>query len=724
VGRAFGTVAVGSSVVSVGLAVIYWLARVGFDNSPWPVLRAAALALLLINAPYAVRMLIRRRTLEYGWATSYSFLWLMTMAVTAAVGWLAALTEFSPFIPLAAIAIVAFFVLLVDWSRHSGWKSATGLIVGGALFSTWTAGVVWGRIYKSPLFLEMLMLDGKVHHDGIALAALGNMIRTYNVPSVGLDGLPYMAYHWGTPWLFAQWSSLGGFSLNEFYQLVFPVTMIPFFFGGVVAFALEARYSIFQRRLADLRTVYTGEAGAFDPRLGATFWIVFLAATIGFVPIAGMDALGVWTSNLMISESYTVAIPVALLLASTTVVFWQSGGNGVLGGRGSVMDYVFLAFVLPAGIVALGYLKISLMILWFAGALFLALRLGAYKRWPFALLALVTGALVALTYGQVSLAAHREGVVPLDFLKGFVPLAWWPFFLLFHLFWSLLYVVLRMRQEGARTLGDVALLMQSAKILDVELVALIAVAGVAPGLVLHIDGGSAFYFSDVQRWLSVGLILAGAGSLVPRMPRWRGSDLRMIAVAFVAFPFVVSMARNSYHWTSRMLRANSATRHALYEEPDRASAPGGIKALRDLRDPAKLKAGLARAPNTNAVRGLLDLDQLSLAQKRKTMVFVPQTEERYWTILGRSGACAFSGYLVPALSGMVMIDGMPAVGCELSPYYGLSLFQARTKAQTPADSDPAALCRRAMTRGFERVLTLRFDKTGMIDRQPTECLKR
>ena len=51
---------------------------------------------------------------------------------------------------------MAFFVLLVDWSRHSGWKSATGLIVGGALFSTWTAGVVWGRIYKTPLFLEML----------------------------------------------------------------------------------------------------------------------------------------------------------------------------------------------------------------------------------------------------------------------------------------------------------------------------------------------------------------------------------------------------------------------------------------------------------------------------------------------------------------------------------------------------------------------------------------
>lgn len=723
-GRAFGAVAVGASVFAAGLGAVYWFARDGFANSPWPVIRAVALAIVLINAPYAVRMLIRRRTLEYGWATSYSFLWLLTLAVTAAFGWLVPFIAFSPFIPLAIVAVVAFLILLVDWARHSGWKPALALVVASALFSTWAAGVVWGRIYKSPLFLEMLMQDGVVHHDGVALAALGNMIRTYHVPSVGLDGLPYMAYHWGTPWLFAQWSNLAGFSLNEFYQLVFPVTMIPLFFGGIITFALEARYAIFQRRLADIRTAYTGESQAFDPRLGATFWLLFLAATIGFMPIAGMDAMGVWTSNLMISESYTVAVPVALLLGSTAIVFWQSGGGASLRDRGSVKDYAFMVVVLPAGIIALGYLKISLMILSFIAVMFVALRLGAHRRWPLVLIGIITTALVVLVYGQVSLPAHREGVVPLDFLKGFVPLAWWPFFLLLHLFWSLLFIVLRLRQEGARTVGDVTSLVQNARILDVELVVIVAAAGVAPGLVLHIDGGSAFYFSDVQRWLAVGLLLAGAGSLVPRMPRWRGSDLRFIAVAVIAIPLIVSMTRNSYHWTSRMLRANSATRHAFYPESERATIPEGIKSLRYLRDPVKLEAGLARARNANPVRGLLALDELSLAQKRRTVVFVPQTEERYWNILGRPGACAFSGFLVPALTGMAMIDGMPAVGCKLSPYYGLSIFQERKRAQVPADTDPVRLCSRAVKLGFARVMTLRFDERGTIDRQSTECLKR
>ena len=685
-------------------------------------LRAVGLALLLIDTPYAIRLLIRRRTLEYGWATSYSFLWLMTIAVTAAIGWAVPLIGFSPFIPLAAIAIVAFLILLADWFRHSGWKATVAMIVCAAFFSTWTAGVVWGRIYKSPLFLEMLMADGKVHHDGISLAALGNMIRTYHVASPGLDGFPYMAYHWGTPWLFAQWSNLAGFSLLEFYQLAFPVTMIPLFFGGIVAFALEARYAIFQRRVADLRVAYEAGPGAgFDPRLGPSFWLVFLAATIGMMPITGMDAMGVWTSNLMISESYTVGIPVALLLFSTTILFWESGGDEVLRNRGRFKDYLFVAIVLPAGVVALGYIKISLMILALVALLYVGARMGALRRWPLVLVGLIVIMLVALTYPRVSLAAHREGIVPLDFLKGFVPLTWWPFFFLFHLFWSLLFVILRLRQEGARTLGDAAALARNGRILDVELVILIALVGVAPGLILHIDGGSAFYFSDVQRWLSVGLLLAGVGTLLPRIPRWRWSDLRMLAIAFVALPLAISMSRNSIYWTSRMLRANSATRYALYSPADRAAIPEGIRSLQTLRDPAKLEAGLSTARNANPVRGLLELGALSPASKRNTAVFVPQTEARYWTILTRPGACAFSGFVVPALAGISMIDGMPAADCKLSPYYGLSVYPKRTRPQTPADQTPAALCTRALRLGFRRVIALRFDDNGKIDKQLTEC---
>ncbi len=707
--------------MSIVLTGIYWLARDGFETSPWPMVRAIGLALILINTPYAARLLIRKKTLEYGWGSSYSFLWLATIVITAALGWLVPLIRFSPFIPLAAIAVIGFAVLLVDWLRHSGTRSGLALIGSSALFAAWAGGVVWGRIYKSPLFMEMLMSTGHIHHDVLAVAALGNVLRTYDVASVGLDGTAYMAYHWGTPWLFAQWSNLAGFSVMEFYQLVVPVTMIPFFFGGVIAFALEGRYAIFQRRVSDLRVAYASGSLAFDPRLGPTFWVVFLAATVGFMPIEGMDTLGVWTSNVMISESYSVAVPVALLLLATTIVFWQCGGNAVLEGRGTIKDYVFLVIVLPATIVALGYLKISLMILAFVGIIFAGIRLGAYRRWYLVAIGVLLTALVAFTYPRVSLAAHREGIVPFDFLKGYVPLQWWPFFFLFHLFWSLLYICLRLRSEGARTLGDVASLSRNGRILDVELVLLIALVGVAPGMVMHIDGGSAFYFSDVQRWLSVGLLLAGGSSLIPRLGRRRWTELKTIGLAFVVLPFAIATARNSVYWPVRMLRANAQTRIELYPESERAALAPRISELRRLRDPVKLASGLAAARNTNQVRGLVELDGLSLQQKARMAVFVPQSEEKYWSMLTRDNACSFSSFLVPSLTGMVMIDGMPPVGCTLSPYYGLSVFRKRTQPQTAADETPDALCVRARRLGLQRVLVVRFDEAGRISKRPAEC---
>jgi hypothetical protein len=549
--------------------------------------------------------------------------------------------------------------------------------------------------------METLIGSGIVHHDGVTLAALGNMLRTYHVASMGLDGVSYMAYHWGSPWLFAQLSNLTGQSVLTFYQLGYPVTMIPLFFGSVVACAVQ----LSER----------------DVTRDWITWALLIAATIGFMPITGMDALGVWTSNLVISESYAVAIPIALMLLATTVVFWNQRGNAVLMGNAGVGDFTFLAIVLAGGLVVLGYVKISFMILGFGALAYAALRVGAWKRLPLVAIALWITAIVAVTYKRVSLVAHHEGVVPFDFLKSFVAHEWWPFFVIAQLFWSLLFIVLRLRQENARTVADVIRLSRERRILDVEVLAVVATAGILPGFILHIDGGSAFYFSDIQRWLAVPLILASAAALIPRIEWNRFSKLGKVAIVFVLLPFVVSTARNSEHWTTRMLKANAELRYSLYPAGERAAITPGIRALPHLADPVKLDAGLKSSANYNPVEGLVSLAEMPLWEKKATAVFVPQSEQKYWTILKRPGACAFSGFVVPSLTGIAMIDGMPAADCKLSPYYGLSLFAHRTTAQADADTTRVVLCRKAAAAGFRQVVKLHFDDEGRMSSQAIGC---
>ena len=693
------SIAVGSSVVAIGIGLIYWALRIGFENPLVPVIASVGLGLLFINVPVLISRVMARRDAPHRWIRSYSFAWLLTFSLIAVAGRLAVSFASSPTILVAILGGVAFLFVITQWIRATPPLQALALIVGSGMFSTWAAGVVWGRIYKSPVFLEMLISNGFVHHDPVTLAALGNMLRTYHVASVGLDGLPYMAYHWGTPWLFAQLSNLTGQSVLEFYQLGYPVAMIPLFFGGVLAFAAQIRKGETKRTFA--------------------FWALFLAATIGVIPVAGLDALGVWTSNLTISESYAVAVTFALMLAATAVEFWRERSEPILAREATSLDFVFLALILAGGLVILGYLKISLMILGVAALGYAAMRVQAWKRLPLLLIGLWMVALVLITYKRVSLVAHHEGIVPLDFLTSFVPRVWWPFFIPAQLFWSLLYIVLRLRQEKAHTVADVAALVRARRIFDLEIVTVVAVVGLLPGFILHIDGGSAFYFSDVQRWLSLGLLLASAGTLIPQA---RLTGLAKAAVVIVAAPFIVSMARNSVHWTTRMLKANAELRHSLYPPVERASILPGIRSLPRLTDPAKLATGLESAVNYNPIHGLAELARLPLRDKQRTAVFVAQSEGKYWTLLKRPGACSFSGFVVPAMTGISMVDGMPPLGCKLSPYYGLSLYPGRRSPQTEADTMPATVCARAAKLGFQRVIRLHFDEYGRMTSTTSRCV--
>jgi len=500
------------------------------------------------------------------------------------------------------------------------------------------------------------------------------------------------------------------------------VTMIPFFFGGILAFATEIRAAR-ESRLASSIAPGPGNrrrASPADLRNSLPLLGIFLVATIGVFPITGMDAMGVWTSNLTISESYAAALPAALLLLATAIVFWEAGGREALGikaiGAGNI---VFVFVVIPLGILLLGYLKISFMLLGFLVAVYVAAREGLLRRPVFIALATALTAAVALTYRVVSLPQHREGIVPLDFLKGFVPLEWWPFFFAVHLFWSWLYVVLRLRAEGVRTVGDLWDAAKAGRILDAEIVTIVALAGVAPGLVLHIDGGSAFYFSDVQRWLSVGFLIGGLGILVPAFHRSAG--LPRVLLAFLAIPLIVTMCFNTLYWPVRMLRANVETRRALYPADVAASIPLGLRGLPHLLEGRYLQGALSAARNTRPIEGLRRLASLPLKERRQTALFIPQTESRYWQILARPGACTFAGHVAPALTGMAMVDGMPPVGCRLSPYYGLGGYAPRTRPQSEADATPDALCRRATASGLSRVMTLSFAAEGELQSRVISC---
>ena len=704
------TVVVFSSVVSLSIALVYCVMRSGFQNPLGPIAATVGLSLFQIGFPYAGRSLAEAtdRPLEH-WYGSYPFLWLVGIVLSGILGWLTPRVGLNPMPLLALVGVTAFLLAFVRWLRLRGALRSVVFLAGFALFGVWAAGVVWGRLYKSPIFLEMLIADGKVHHDGLSLAALAGMLRTYGVASMGVDGLPYLPYHWGSAWLFAQWVNLTETTVLSFYQLGYAVTVIPFFFGALLAFAVELR-----------RARNGAEAFLRHPLT----WGVFLVGCIGFLPLAGLDAMGVWTSNYLISESYAIAIPCALMVAATAFIFHRSrrtaGGDFA---RLGPLEGFFALIFLPVAIVVLGYLKISVMILGYVVVLYLILRIRVYHRPLYFIGAAILTIGVIIAYVQVSLPAHREGIAPFDFLTGYVSRPWWPFFVLVHLLWVWIYAVVRIRQAGLQTLGDIGQAIRAKQIVDVEAVVVLGLVGLLPGLALHIDGGSAFYFSDVQRWLALALVLSvipvasSESSLVdPSQARPASANrggvsrisARTVLIVFVLIPVAAAVVENAAYWPLRMVRANVETRRTLYPARLASAIPAGVHGFRYLRDPSLLAMGLRASSRYPVVAFLTGISRAPIDERRRTALFIPQDDERYWTILSRPGACSFQSLVAPALSEHVMLDGMPAFGCPVSRYYGMGSYPPRKRAQLSTDTTDIVLCARATRWGLDRVLLVRF----------------
>jgi hypothetical protein len=709
------TLVVLAGIVSITIGGVYWVLRSGFENPSAPILKSIALSLFLITLPLILRTTLVR-TLSparaESWAGSYAFLWLAGIGFTGLIGRLVPVIGVNPFLLFALIGIVAYAVTLVRWIAAQGIVRTILSIAGAAAFGVWTSGVVWGRIYKNPLYFESFITDGRVHHDTLNLAALGNMLRTYHVASTGIDGLNYVPYHWGSAWLFVQWANLIDIDVLRFYQLTFPVTIIPFFFGGMVALAIA---------LANRRR---GEEDR-SPRLSGFFWAVLIAIAVGIAPIDGMDAMGVWTSNILISESYTVAVPAALLFAAV-IVTWADGIPPDVLLRSATLktsDWLFLLVVVPTGIVLLGYLKISLMALAFAAAVYLVLRLGLYRRLPFVLSIAIVAVVFYLTYVRVSLPAHREGLAPFDYLSNFVPLPWWPFFVFVHLAWTWIYAVYRVRQEGIEDLAGLGSAIRARRLIDVELLVGLALIGILPGLLIHIDGGSAFYFSDVQRWLAGAMLLSWIASAGHKLwPRAAATEKRGIGalptrsllIAFLLIAAVSSVIANAFHWPAIMIRQNVAVREQLYAKAGKGEVTGRIRDFATMRDPSILAAGLRASPNYTLAHALDDYQRTPVSIRRHEAMFIPQSDTHYWTSLARAPECTFQSFVAPALSGIAMIDGMPPVGCKLSKYYGIGSFTPRTVLQTPEEMTPAALCARAKAIGADVVISMRFPGDSVI----------
>lgn len=717
------TIVVGASIASAVLGLIYWISRVGFVNPAEPVLNAVGVSMFIVAAPlWLMRITQGRKVVVSRWWWSHPALMLLCIAITAVGGMIshASGLALAPIvsIPGALLALTTFIV----WLRRARVVPTTLFVLGTMIFTLWSAGVVWSSRYKMPLYWETFFHRGNVHHDPLYFVSIANMLETYGVASTGIDGIPMARYHFGSAWLFSKLAQLIGTDVLSFYSLGYPTIVIPAFFAALLLLAIEIRGVLPPESERSLRSDYR-------------IWVLLLAATIGLIPNGALVGLGVWNENLLISESYLVGLAVFLLVIASGIAFWRSDDYRSIAiaetarGAGTASPrvngaLVFLLAFLPLSVVVLGLLKLSLMLLLLAAIVYFTLRLRLWKHWAAAAASALCIAVTAITYPVVSVEAQNAGLTFMSFMRVHVTDGWQQFFPLINLLWSWLYVAARLWEDRIRTTAELGAAVRTGRMLDVELVLLIAILGFLPGALVTIHGGSAFYFSDVQRWVAIAFMISRLGVWARKwrgiregrrqkspVGGWRGVRLSTVSAVFIAAPFLATLALNSMQWPVRVARANVALRMEI------ASKGGGGPIV----DPGPLGRGVTRTAYYPILTALREVAALPIEERRRSAIFIPQSYKQYWGMFDSDERCTYVSFVAPAVSGVAMLDGMPPFGCRVTEQYNMAAYAPRVRAQTESDASASALCNRARSSGLAQVFVLTPDARGMPRRSRIDC---
>jgi hypothetical protein len=278
--------------------------------------------------------------------------------------------------------------------------------------------------------------------------------------------------------------------------------------------------------------------------------------------------------------------------------------------------------------------------------------------------------------------------------------------------WVWVFAAVRLRRAGVRTLDELRSRIRDRSVVDLELLVFVAAVGSIPGFLVAIGGQSTGYFSDPQRWLAIALLLALLA--VPaktdeqraRASLWEMSLGRSAVIAGGVMLACVAAA-NVYFLLKQFAKSNIATRRALF----------GSQSLVAVFRPNELAAErLRQNPAYQLLQALRRLDALPLPEKAASALFVPRSNQLYWSLLPE---CLTPPFVGPALSSLPMISGLPAPECERQR---LGYWTYRLRSGGWGDAvDPGQECQRAAQLGFRRVFRLEHTSAGVVELSSTAC---
>lgn len=510
-----------SALIALMLFLSYILGRIGAGDIPSVLPLCLSISILVL--PEVLRNFI---------SLSTALLQVIVLLFFFLLGWLAILVG----LDLSAVLYGSCILTLWYFFKRKiffNTKKKAAKIMLFIFLSFALVYQVWTQDYMNPLSPEAFAAGFRFAHvDTLFLASITATIKNYKIASTGLYGLEPISYHTGSNYLFASFSKLCRLSAFEFYNFAYPIIFLPLFIQSL----MYAAYANLRMRKHSFRIIicYTILffllTGIFSTRLGRDY---LLPTTIG---------------GHIVSQSYGISL---ILMFLAIGVF-----SGLLMNRRSnnAATDTWLILTIPIWFFAIGFVKISTALVLFPILIWLAIRTKRILQKPMLFAVIMSSVILylvlQLTVETGSSAFNLQlGSYYKTFVKGSTSI-----YFLLHYFPLLLLVLVFFLVIAKSNMSGISRWFLSKKYLALELIAVGAITGIGPGLLFYIEGGSAYYFSDIQYWLTAVALLHFTPYLIYKKYSWNFKWRQVIRIASFALVIIITreaVFRSYYYYIKK-----------------------------------------------------------------------------------------------------------------------------------------------------------------------------
>jgi len=683
------------SVLAFFTLCFYNLARLGFESHHSEIYSIGGIISFILMTPWAYSILFKNKSSE-SLSGESALITLAALIVIILTSFTVDYIGFFALHLLIGLGYLFFLSGLITFLRTQKIYFSVIFFLLSSLFSLWFFGRVYSS-YLSPLAFENFVI-GKATHDTMFHSSVLEMFKTFGHASTGLNGAPHFSYHWGSHWIFSRFSVLFNVSSVKTYNLIYPVIFLPLFFKGTFIFAND----IFQ--------LYAKGKSIVKP--GLIFLMVFIISHIGFLPYSFTANWANWESWIE-SESYSLSL-FFFFLFSSIVLYSFSQKNKL---KQKIFLFCSVSLLLPL----LGLLKISLLVIAVVVYSYIFFRLKLFKN-GYNLLIMAGLLLFSFYIYKVTIPVEivgeeKDNFYLFHFLKRYTLNNWKGFFFYIHYFFTFLYIYLRLKELKISSKNFTSYLTSN-RLLDVEILILISIIGFLPGTILKIDGGSAYYFSDIQSRISIALLLffvlkdSFKQKVFIQFTKRISLLIPIIGILTLSNVFFQFEKAVNSNFKSRLELTNLYTGEVEYmkEVPyDILEFISGKKSELNskIREMINLPAkGLAVSPKYTLLNNLQKIGNLHKDEKKKLCIYVPKSNTLYWKSI--NNAEKITPFFIPALTGVNSLAGLPDT---IKSYeYGFSAYRDSYNDYTFVQPDINSICKYSKAQLEETIIML--DSTG------------